>query len=200
MNPPNKLSALRESWNLSQDELGLLLNMSRQNISRIEISLNKCTIETALLLEMLFGVPAGIRNCWAHLELSAFPTRSQPRELRNRPVAQRQTSRSDSSSARQRWRLRRSGTTSRSSETWRGYRRRQPNIICRSGLRTKRRRPQRVKSGRRRGLQARGACPTRADRHSARQVPGISAPEAVAVSAFVEPSARHQRLTYSVGT
>jgi DNA-binding XRE family transcriptional regulator len=53
----NRIAALRKQWMLSQDELASLLGMTRANVSRMEVHGGACTIDTALLLECLFGVP-----------------------------------------------------------------------------------------------------------------------------------------------
>lgn len=51
----NKIASLRKSWALTQDELALLLGMTRSNLSRLELGATS-TLETALTLKALFGL------------------------------------------------------------------------------------------------------------------------------------------------
>lgn len=52
----NKIASLRKTWALNQDELALLLGMTRSNLSRLELAAKSHTLETALTLKALFGV------------------------------------------------------------------------------------------------------------------------------------------------
>jgi DNA-binding XRE family transcriptional regulator len=66
----NKIASLRKSWALSQQELAGLLDMSRSNVSRLEVSARHHTLETALILEALFG--ARVSAIFRHDYLAAY--------------------------------------------------------------------------------------------------------------------------------
>jgi DNA-binding XRE family transcriptional regulator len=51
----NKIASLRKSWALTQEELAQLLGMTRSNLSRLEVAAKTHTLDTALLLQALFG-------------------------------------------------------------------------------------------------------------------------------------------------
>jgi DNA-binding XRE family transcriptional regulator len=57
----NKIASLRKSWALSQEELGLLLGLSRSSISRMECAATDFSISAAFSLGTLFNTDiAGI--------------------------------------------------------------------------------------------------------------------------------------------
>ena len=71
----NKVTALRKSWALTQDDLAFLIGSTRSSVSRIELGDTNILLSTALRLKAVFGVDVNAlfpeHDVLAHEEVAA---------------------------------------------------------------------------------------------------------------------------------